>query len=261
MRRRTCPKASEAAHLLASLMKAAPRPEPRHKWQDMADLICAGDGITGATASGFTVALPDGRREFHVEGGWSEGHYTFLKPFLSALPEPQLNMAMIAQVILANHLRRRGCQEPETAFWLLCTKHGFDEEEWLPQLVETKGFPATATEMEEALADYRRINPRRPLEIDRVSHPHFDGKILWWGGRRWSFRRQHGPVQILLTALESNGWESVKGVGSYRNKLARNEVPLDEDAVREAGKYLRKKTMPHLNWRASNDGMFGWSVP
>ena len=27
------------------------------------------------------------------------------------------------------------------AFWLLCKKHGFDEERWLPQQVEAKGFP------------------------------------------------------------------------------------------------------------------------
>ena len=152
MRRQTRPKMSEAERLLASLVKAATRPKPRHKWQDMADLICAGDGIMEATDSGFTVALPDGRREFHVEGGWNEEHFTFLKPFLSALSEPQLNMAMIAQVVLAKHLRRGGCQEPEMAFWLLCKKHGFDEERWLPQQVEAKGFPAIATDMEETLS-------------------------------------------------------------------------------------------------------------
>jgi hypothetical protein len=52
MTRQTRPRANRAARLLASLVKAAPKPEPRHKWQDMADLICDCDGITVATASG-----------------------------------------------------------------------------------------------------------------------------------------------------------------------------------------------------------------
>jgi hypothetical protein len=261
MRREARRRANKAARLMASLVKAAPKPKPRHKWQDVADLICAADGIMETTASSFTVTLPDGRRVVNVEGGWSEEHYTFLKSYLSTLSEPQLNMARIAHVVLANRLRQRGCQEPETAFWVLCKKHGFDEEEWLPQRVESKGFPAIIREMEEALGAYRKTNPRRPLKIALMEHPHFDGKFLCWGNRRWSFRKQNGPVQMLLTALEGSGWRSVTVAPPGQTHLAPHQVRLDPDAVREAGKSLRKKTMPHLNWHASNDGMFGWSVP
>jgi hypothetical protein len=227
----------------------------------MADLICDCDGITEATASGFRVQLPDGRQEFHVEGGWTDEHYTFLRPFLSKLSEPRLNMAMIAQAVLASHLRRGGCQEPETASWLLCKKYGFDEEKWLPQYVESRGFPAVIKEMGEALAAYRKTHPRRPLSVARMDHPHFDGRILSWGKRRWGFRRQPGPVRTLLTALEANGWESVTVAPPGQTLLAPNQVRLDPDDVRDAAKYLRKKTMPDLNWHASNDGTLGWSAP
>jgi hypothetical protein len=217
--------------------------------------------VVDVTSCGFTVALPEGRRQFNVEGGWNEEHYEFLKPFLSALSEPQLNMAMIAEAVLGNCLRRGGCQEPDTAVWLLCKQHGFHKEEWLPQRVETQGFPGIAREMEDALAAYRKANPRRPLRIALMDHPHFDGRVLIWGDKRWPIRKQDGPVRKLLTALEGSGWRSVKAASPGQRCLAPNQVRLDPDDVREAAKYLRKKTMPHLNWHASNDGTLGWSVP
>ena len=111
------------------------------------------------------------------------------------------------------------------------------------------------------LIAYRKTNPRRPLKIALMAHPCFDGKTLRWGEKEWRFRKQAGPVQWLLSALERNGWESVRGVGPYQTILAQNEVGLRPGDVRDAAKYLRKKTMPILNWHASNDGTFCWSVP
>jgi hypothetical protein len=254
--------AADAKGLLASLVKSVPKEKPPHKWQHIGDLICECDGIMEATPLGFTVALADGgRRQVPLEGGWTEEHYRFLVPFLSSVSESQFSKAMIAQAVLENWLRFAHCQEPPTAYWLLCKKYGFDEDQWLPHQVETKGFSAIAKEMEEDLVSYRISNPRRPVTFARTERPHFDGRILSFGTKRWSFRKQYGPVQKLLTALENNGFKSVTAAPLSQIHLAPNEIQLDSDDVRDAAKYLRNKTMPVLNWHASKDGTLGWSVP
>ena len=99
--------ASEAKAALQSLVKSA-KVKPRHKWQDMADLISKGDGIMDATPWGFTVAEPDGSREVEVDGGWTEEHYQFLVPILSQVDEAQLNKAMIARAVLEAKLHGMG---------------------------------------------------------------------------------------------------------------------------------------------------------
>ena len=169
MRRQTRPKMSEAERLLASLVKAATRPKPRHKWpgHGRPDLRCWRHGIMGGATRLRLYGGPAGRAawSFTSRGAGTRRalHLPQAVP-VSGLSEPQLNMAMIAQVVLAQkHLRRGGCQEPEMAFWLLCKKHGFDEERsGCPSKSKPKGFPAIATDMEETLSpELGKINLNR----------------------------------------------------------------------------------------------------
>jgi hypothetical protein len=146
-------------------------------------------------------------------------------------------------------LHRAERQEADTAWWLLRNKLGHREEDWLPSLVENNGFAAVAAALGQEVAEYRKLNPRRKSVWALMDHPHFDGKHLSWGNKKWTFRSQRGPVCLLLDALERNQWRPVL------------LSTLDPDQVREAARYLRKKTMPHLNWHASNNGLFSWSSP
>jgi hypothetical protein len=172
--------AAKAKAALESLVKAA-SVKPRHKWLDTAELIRECDGIAGATATGFSVALPDGTRKVDVEGGWTEALYQFLAPFLSTLDEAQLNKAMMARAALESKLRRDGCKEPATAFWLLGKEYGAQEEDWLPQQVEAKGFSSVARELAQAVEEYRRTTPRP--RIPKKAKPAFDADLgrLWVG--------------------------------------------------------------------------------
>jgi hypothetical protein len=171
---------AKAKAVLEALVKAH-KVRPRHKWQAMADLICDCGGIMKATAAGFSVALPGETREVEVEDGWTVELYQFLAPYLSTLDEAQLNRTMIARAVLEKELRRDGCKEPDTAFWLLGKKYGVHEECWLPRQVEAKGFSAIAKELGQAVGDYRKTTPRP--HIAEKANPFFDADLgrLWVG--------------------------------------------------------------------------------
>jgi hypothetical protein len=83
-----------------------------------------------------------------------------------------------------------------------------------------------------------------------VATPRWTGTLLIWGAKQWRFRNQPGPVRDLLDALEKAKWP-------YHIKLNH----LNPDQVRDAAKYLRRKTGSHLGWHAANDGTFSWSKP
>jgi hypothetical protein len=230
----------KAATLLQALVKLA-KPQPRHKWDDEAELI-GEHGIMEITAWGFTVPLENGRRQVELEGWWTEEHYAFFAPLLDPWERSRA-----AKAVVENQLRRIGCQEADTAWLLLCKKNGPHEEDWLPPLVESEGFAAIATTLSQEVTEYRKRNPRRKSKWVLMDHPCFDGKHISWCERKWTIRNQPGPVRQLLDALEGSQWRPVL-------------VPtLDPDQVHEAARYLRDKTMPHLNWHASNDGLFSWS--
>jgi hypothetical protein len=229
----------EAVVLLQALVKSA-KPQPRQKRDDEAELIQE-HGIREITPSGFTVPLEIGLQEIELDHGWTEEHYARFAPLLDPWERSRA-----AKFVLVKQLRRAGCQEVDTAWWLLCEKLGHDEEDWLPSLVENNGFAAVAAAMSQEVAEYRKLNPRRESKWVLMDRPHFDGMHLWWGDKKWTFRSQRGPVRLLLEALERNQWRPV------------HLSTLNPDQVHEAARFLRKKTMPHLNWHASNNGLFSW---
>jgi hypothetical protein len=99
--------------------------------------------------------------------------------------------------------------------------------------------------MEQAIRDFHRAHPRAFM-----ARPRWTGKLLVWRANQWKFRNRDGPVRKLLDALENDKWPQ--------------SVELDDlnpDQARDAAKYLREKTRPHLGWHASNDGTFSWSAP
>jgi hypothetical protein len=228
----------KARSLLEALVKTA-KVRPRHKWQDMADLICDCDGIMNATAAGFSVALPDGTREVEIEGGWTEEHYQFLAPFLSTLYEAQLNKNMIARAVLENILLRDGCKEPDTAFWLLGKKYGVHEEDWLPQQVEDKGFLAIAKELGQAVEDYRKTTPRP--HIAEKPKPFYDADLgqLWVGDLLVKeFKEPAENQRRVLKFFQA---------AAFRNRIA--------DPLRKPGQPTRKHQRRHRDTIAGlNDG-------
>jgi hypothetical protein len=179
MKRKSQRLAAKAKALLDSLPKPVPR--SRHKWQDMADAIQESDGLMDVSPMAFTVPNENGSRKFEVEGGWTEEHYEFLAPLLAGLSEGQLDKARLAEEVLKNKVRREGCSEPNTAFWLLAQKYGTDEEKWLPQQVQAKGFTTLAREMAQALTAYRTQTPRP--RISKKAKPSWDADLgkLWVG--------------------------------------------------------------------------------
>jgi hypothetical protein len=173
-----------AQNLPKSLQRSA-KVKPRHKWQDLADLIIE-CGIMDFSASGLTVPLADGSRKVHVDGGWTGAHYHFLAPLL----EPW-DKAGLARVVLEGELARAGCEELHTAWCLLRKNYSANEEEWLPELVEVEGFTAVAVVLARAVTEYRVVNPRRRFVVDVA-------------GRRVSWKDQDYQVteeQALFLAL------------------------------------------------------------
>src|SRR5438046_1560760 len=104
-------RATKAKAILESLVASATTVEAPHQWRDLADLISEHDGIMSTTSSTFTVAVPGGSLKKEIEGGWTEKHYEFLMPVLSAVSEPEFNKAMIAKAVLMSTLRQLGCAE------------------------------------------------------------------------------------------------------------------------------------------------------
>jgi len=142
-------------------------------------------GITDVSESEFTVLLHDGSRVFEAKGGLTEEHYKFFAPYLLTT-DTQLGKAMLAEAVLKNMVRREGCPEPETGLWLLRKNYdhdedGLDEESWLPELIEAKGFSVIAREMVQAVEGYRKTTPRP--KIPKKAMPFWDADLgkLWVG--------------------------------------------------------------------------------
>lgn len=145
--------------LLKSLLSSG-KAKPRHKWQDLVDLILD-HGIMKISAKGLTIPLHNGSRYVNVDGGWTEEHYQLL----ASLLEPS-DKARLARAVLENELTRAGCQELDTAWWLHCRMHGPNEDEWLPRLVEVEGFTAIAEHLTRAVQDYQASIPRPRFVVD-----------------------------------------------------------------------------------------------
>jgi hypothetical protein len=192
--------AKNAKALLEQLVRSAPKTAPRHQWHDLAELIFDSGALLSATASTFTVATADGTLMKDIEDGWTEKHYQYLAPYLSATSEPELNKAMIAKAVLLNMLRQLRCEEPQTAWWLLEKRFGIDEEQWLPRYVKTNGFLEVAEEMTQALDEYRKTTPR-PV-VSKKERPRWDEMLrrLYVGDLVIKEFRQAAKNQSLVLA-------------------------------------------------------------
>jgi hypothetical protein len=194
-----------------------------------------------ADATGFTVHCGDGVRKVELSGGLQSADYDHYAPLLD-----EVGKATLATGVLKNSLRSASWIDFDIGWQHLSdTQRNRPEKDWLPGLVEERGFDAIAAEMAQAIKDFHRANPRA-----FVVTPRWTGKLLVWRANQWRFRNQPGPVRDLLDALEQAKWPPSAKV--HR---------LDPDQVREAAKYLRGRTRPHIGWHASNDGTLSWSTP
>jgi len=205
-----------------------------------ATLIAENNGIVDADATGFTVNCGDGARKVVLVGGLGKADYDYYAPLLD-----DVGKATLAMGVLKNMLRSAWWMHFEIGWRYLSGEHrNRPEEEWLPSLVEQQGFDAIASEMEQAIRDFHCTNPGVFMAT-----PRWTGKLLLWRANKWRFRNQDGPVRDLLDALEKGNWPLWVKLND-----------LDPDRIHEAAKVLRK-TRPHIDWHASNDGTLSWSTP
>jgi hypothetical protein len=215
-------------------------------WQDYvrkryATLIVENGGIIDADATGFTVHCGDGVRTIKLNDGLLSTDYKNYAPLLN-----DGGKATLATGVLKNRLRSTSWIDFDIAWRHLSNKLGNrPEEEWLPGLVEERGFDAIAAEMGQAIRDFHLANPRALMAT-----PRWTGNLLIWRAIHWRFRNQkNGPVRILLDALENGKWPLFVKLSSLR-----------PDQVHDAARYLRRKTRPHIDWHASNAGALSWST-
>lgn len=82
----------------------------------------------------------------------------------------------------------------------------------------------------------------------RSEKPSWEGRVLRFRGHKWSFRDQPDSLLLeILDGLESAAWPDYL------------KIEDNESRIREAAKYLRRKTEGVLYWGASAD-QIRWSV-
>lgn len=226
-------------------VNACASPVRQHPFQEYLDIITAGC-LETANAWCFTVRCGEGSRT--VEVRLTEAHYTFLAPHLT-----DLEKAVIAMAVLENKVEPQSDTVWDVLWCRLRKEMKSDEEHWLPHMVVAQGFDAIAVLMKQWIVEYRRDNPPPRLNVVCVEKPTWshDAGLLVFGNENWPFRRDHdGPLVALFDELEKHGWPA-----SIR-------LPhLDPEQVRDVAKALRKKTHPHLYWKAESDGTLVWFVP
>lgn len=209
----------------------------RESWQDYADLVYEW-GIEEANASSFTIPCGSHRLVVEVPDGLSPTHYEFLG-----------RVSVEAKPILAVGVLRNLVRTSVDWEHVLIQLYGLNIVEHLPSLVEKVGFPAVAEFVRAKVSEYRRKNPPPRMYLSVVRSPRWYAPMLCLGDMRWHFKEQNGPTQRLLAALEANDWRPWV------------QLPdLDPDQVRDAAKYLRRKTGTHLEWHAEADGRLQWMV-
>lgn len=230
--------------LAASLPGATPDP-----WQDIREALGdPGSCLERADEKGFWVHDGECTRRVEFPGGLTERHYRL---FSMSLTDDE--KAVLAMGVIKNRMRPICPEDWNIIESLLLKKSDATingQGARLPALVQSKGFQAIAEEMKQELKEYKKRTPRRRLRIVVVEKPSWDGRVLSFGGKTWKFRRDNGPVNQLLDELEQTKWQFPVRLPS-----------LHSDQVREAGRLLRRKTRPLINWHAGSDGEFTWSLP
>ena len=139
--------------LAPSKAKSARFPDP---WQEYAEMICDDPDCKGtilhATAFGFDIPVGGGEFSATFAGGMTKEHWDYFSPLLG-----EWSKSVLAKGILQNLLRPNDGREWDEALESLKNKHGRNEDEWLPQIVNTIGS--------------RCYRPR-----DGTSHPHVSTK-------------------------------------------------------------------------------------
>lgn len=195
-------------------------------------------GIEDASPFDLTINCGDHRVVVGFPDGITEDHYTHFG-----------SIDQDSRPILALAVLRRLVNTSVDWEHILIQEYGPDVDEFLPAMVEKAGFAAVAAFIKRKVVAYRRKNSPHRMYLSVVRSPRWYAPILYLGDMRWHFKEQNGPTQRLLDALEANDWRPWV------------QLPdLDPDQVRDAAKYLRRKTGTHLEWHAEADGRLQWML-
>ena len=215
--------------------------------KDIRDALRDGD-LVDADKNHLWIEGETGSRRLDIHGGVLEEHYLSLDQLL--VDEEN---AVLALGVLENAMQPLPWSEWEVARTLLRKKHSKDTDTdgtWLPALVESNGFIALTNDLKQDLAAYRRtVQPVR-LKVVVVEKPHWDGRVLSFGNKMWTFRRDNGPVNQLLDELDNIKWV-------HPVKLPN----LKRGQVTEAARVLREKTKGYIKWHAGKNRELAWSPP
>jgi hypothetical protein len=215
--------------------------------EEVSALIAGADCLAGADDNGFTLQDGDSTRKVDLPGGLTQAHYHRLAP--SLLDDD--DKAILALAVIRRAIQPKTWLDWENIKTLARSLHrmaGDDNYEGMLLSIGSLGFAAVISDLKAKIAETPQgLRCRARLVV--VEKPEWDGRCLRFGEKRWRFRRDNGPVNQLLDELENTKWR-------YPVRLPH----LDPEQVREAGKLLRKKTRPVINWHAGNDGEFSWTL-
>jgi hypothetical protein len=146
-----------AEEMLAELTRHA---RPVHRWQEYADLVSDG-GISSADRFGFTVELGDGQRSVEFPSRMTGGKAITEAPELYRFLAPRLedrDRGTLAKGVVENLVGGCHWSDLEGGWRILGQRHGGPEEyeeDWLPAVVEERGFGALADELRAAIEQTR----------------------------------------------------------------------------------------------------------
>src|SRR5687768_7888394 len=121
-----------------------------HPWQEYADLIDPELGLESVSSDGFSVRLMDGTRTVEFGEWLAKEHYDYFAPMLD-----DLDKTAVAKAVVENLLSPGLFPEFSAGWWALRQRYGQDEEQWLPDMVATRGFDTVTEEMRQAIAEYK----------------------------------------------------------------------------------------------------------
>lgn len=235
----------QLSHMYEKLQALMP-PTAFDPLQEVVDLIGNADSVIDADDRGFTLQAGDSTHRVDLPGGLTEAHYKRLAP--SLVDEDK---AILALAVLRTTIQPKTWLDWENTKTLardLNRMAGDDDYQGMLRSINAVGFAAVISDLKAKIAMTPQP-PRFRVRLVFIEKPAWDGRCLRYGEKHWRFRRDNGPVNQLLDELENTKWR-------YPVRLPN----LEPEQVREAGKWLRKKTRPIINWHAGSDGEFSWTL-
>lgn len=224
-----------------------------HRFEIYRHIIRESCGIEAANRAQITVVKTTGTERIDLpEEGMTEELYDYLSPRCD-----ESERGLLAKAVVENLIR------PDWQTWdefqaFFSKARGEFLEEFLPEVVERRGFQEISSLVRDAISRFRLEYPKPTLNPSR--HPMWDAKTntLCYGKKFWKFPTQASSIIAILEALHANGWNQVDSIPvwespAYKQKRRRDSNPLQRDDLKSdqigyAVNQLRKKTKGILTW-------------